>query len=85
MNVEQALLTLKRFEENALIEIDEAAGTVRAAYSKVESSRQARIYAEEALDAEPKKLEAGTSTSFVVLQLQRDLTRCPLRGNSSAR
>ncbi len=40
----------------------------------MDSSRQARIYAEEALEAEQKKLENGASTSFVVLSLQRDLT-----------
>jgi HAE1 family hydrophobic/amphiphilic exporter-1 len=40
----------------------------------VESTRKARIYADEALSAEQKKLESGKSTSFVVLQLQRDLT-----------
>ena len=39
-----------------------------------EATRQARLYAEAALDAEEKKLANGKSTSFVVLQLQRDLT-----------
>jgi outer membrane protein len=40
----------------------------------VEATRQARLYAEAALDAEQKKLENGKSTTFVVLQLQKDLT-----------
>jgi outer membrane protein len=40
----------------------------------VGATRQARLYAEAALDAEGKKLESGKSTSFQVLQLQRDLT-----------
>jgi outer membrane protein len=71
---EQLLLTQKKLEENALVDIDEAAGQVRSTFNQVESSKQARIYAEAALDAEQKKLEAGKSTSFVVLQLQRDLT-----------
>ena len=35
---------------------------------------EARTYAEAALDAEQKKLENGKSTSFLVLQAQRDLT-----------
>jgi len=47
---------------------------MKSSYITVESTRQARIYAEAALDAEQKKLEAGKSTSFIVLQLQRDLT-----------
>jgi outer membrane protein len=71
---DQLLLVQKRLEETALVEIDEAAGQIRATFNQVESTRQARIYAEAALDAEQKKLEAGKSTSFVVLQLQRDLT-----------
>jgi outer membrane protein TolC len=33
-----------------------------------------REYAEAALQAEQKKLESGKSTSFQVLQLQKDLT-----------
>jgi outer membrane protein len=74
INVDQALLKLKKSEETALVEIDESAGSLTAAYTTVQSSREARIYAEAALDAEQKKLEAGKSTSFVVLQLQRDLT-----------
>ena len=72
--VDQALLRLKKSEETALVEIDESAGSLKAAYITVASTREARIYAEAALDAEEKKLNAGKSTSFVVLQLQRDLT-----------
>lgn len=41
---------------------------------KVDSTRKARIFAEQALQAEQIKLEHGTSTSFVVLQLQSSLT-----------
>ena len=40
----------------------------------MDSTRQARLYAEEALQAEQTKLEHGKSTSFVVLQLQNNLT-----------
>jgi outer membrane protein TolC len=40
----------------------------------VDSTRQARLYAEAALDAEQKKLENGKSTSYLVMQFQRDLT-----------
>jgi len=40
----------------------------------VDATREARIYAEAALSAEQKKLESGKSTSFVVLQLTKDLT-----------
>ena len=71
---DQALLTLKKLEETILSQIDNDVSQVRTAFKSVDSSRQARIYAEEALEAEQKKLENGASTSFVVLSLQRDLT-----------
>jgi outer membrane protein TolC len=57
-----------------LQEIDIAVKEVISRYQTIESARQARIFAEEALDAEQKKLENGNSTSFNVLQFQRDLT-----------
>ena len=74
VTAQQLLLTLKKQEDTALVEIDEAVNKVRTSLDRIESSRQARIYAEQALDAEQKKLDSGRSTSFVVLQLQRDVT-----------
>ncbi|MGY8674098.1 MAG: TolC family protein, partial [Verrucomicrobiia bacterium] len=44
------------------------------AYQRITATRESRLYAEAALDAEEKKLINGKSTSFFVLQLQRDLT-----------
>ena len=41
---------------------------------QVNATRDARIYAEDALAAERKKLENGKSTSFIVLQLISNLT-----------
>jgi len=70
----QLLLTLKSLEQSILIQIDNAVKQVRNAFERVDATRQARVYAETALDAEQKKLESGKSTSFNVLQFQRDLT-----------
>ena len=72
-NQDQLVLTLKKKEQSAMVEIDEAMNLARSSFAKIASSRKARGYAEEALDAEQKKLAAGKSTSFVVLQLQREL------------
>jgi outer membrane protein len=74
LSVDQALLTLKSKEESILVQVDEDVNQLRTAWAQVSSSKAARIYAEDALDAEQKKLEAGKSTSFVVLQLQNELT-----------
>ena len=71
---EQLILQLKQVEQTIIVAIDNAVKTAQSNYEKVDATRQARIYAEAALDAEQKKLENGKSTSFVVLQLQRDLT-----------
>ena len=71
---EQLDLQLKQLVQNALISIEDAIATAHTSFQRVDATREARIYAEAALDAEQKKLESGKSTSFEVLRLQRDLT-----------
>lgn len=71
---DQLLLQLKKEEQDIMIAIDDAVKTAQTAFQSVDATHQARLYAEAALDAEQKKLENGKSTSFFVLQLQRDLT-----------
>lgn len=67
-------LALKKLEQDIMVEIDNAIKLAQANYERVGATRKAREYAEAALAAEQKKLESGKSTSFFVLQLQRDLT-----------
>ena len=74
VTMQQLLLTLKQFEQNAMVEIDNAMKQAQSAYESVNATRQARIYAEAALDAEQKKYAVGKSTTFIVLQLQNTLT-----------
>jgi outer membrane protein TolC len=57
-----------------MVDIDNAVGVARSDYESVQANRQARIYAEAALDAEQKKYAVGKSTTFTVLQLQNNLT-----------
>ena len=78
-NMQQLVLTLKQLEQNILIQIDNDIGTIKANYDQVQATRAAREYEEAALDAEQKKLESGKSTTYTVLQVQRDLTTA--RGN----
>jgi len=73
-SLEQLLLQLKKVEATVVLAIDNDVKTVRADLLKIDSTRQARQYAEDALQAEQTKLEHGKSTSFVVLQLQNNLT-----------
>jgi outer membrane protein len=75
---ERLLLSYKQTEQQIIVEIDNAVRAASTAYARIEATRQARLYADAALDAEEKKLVNGKSTSFFVLQLQRDLTAARL-------
>jgi outer membrane protein len=76
---QQVVLSLKRLEQNIMVTIDNDIQTIQANYDQVEATRAARQYAEAALAAEQLKLENGKSTTYTVLQMQRDLTSA--RGN----
>jgi outer membrane protein TolC len=70
----QLLLQAKKVEQTIVAAIDNDVKVIESDLLKVDSTRQARLYAEEALQAEQTKLDHGKSTSFVVLQLQNNLT-----------
>jgi outer membrane protein TolC len=70
----QSELFVQAKEQQIMATINDAISRARSSFDKVSATRQAREYAEMALDAEQKKLENGKSTSFFVLQFQRDLT-----------
>lgn len=72
---EQMVLSYKSLEQFAMMEINNAVTTLRSELQRVEATRQARAFAQEALNVEQKKLENGKSTSFFVLQYQNDLTQ----------
>jgi outer membrane protein TolC len=72
---EQLLLQLKKLEQNIMVQIDNAVKAAQTSYEQLEATRQAREFAQAALEAEQKKLENGKSTSYQVLLLQRDLTQ----------
>ncbi|MFM2294692.1 MAG: hypothetical protein RLZZ350_1105 [Verrucomicrobiota bacterium] len=74
LNVEQSLLSVKKKEQDIMVEIDNAIRAVQSTFERVSATHAAREFAEDALAAEQKKLENGKSTSFVVLQLQGNLT-----------
>jgi outer membrane protein TolC len=55
-------------------EVRMAARAVDTNRKRIETTRVARELAEERLEAEEKKFEVGMSTSFFIVQAQRDLT-----------
>ncbi len=73
-NLEQLLLKLKQLEQTVMVDIDNAVKQAESALESVDATKQARIYAEAALDSEEGKYQVGKSTTFTVLQLQNNLT-----------
>jgi len=66
---------LEQLHQTILVEVDQAIDQARADYQRISLTREARVYAEAAVDAEEKRLAAGTGTIFLVLEAQRELTR----------
>ena len=73
LDADQAVLSLKSLEQDIVVEVDDAVGHVETNLKSVEAARAATRLAQESLDAEKKKLLAGTSTTFLVLQAQSQL------------
>ncbi|MCK7476796.1 MAG: TolC family protein [Candidatus Moduliflexus flocculans] len=70
---DQAVLRHKDLEAQAMLEIEIAVRAVETDHQRTQAYRLARELAEEKLAAEEKKLEAGLSTNYTLLQQQRDL------------
>ncbi len=70
---DQANARLKSLEIGAVREIRQAAWRVEQNQQRIETTRLGRELAEQRLDAEQKRFEVGMSTSFLVIQAQRDL------------
>jgi len=73
-SLEQTLLQMKKTETTIVIAVDNDVKTIRSDWLRVDSTRKAREYAEDALNAGQTRLRAGSTTSFEVLQLQSNLT-----------
>ncbi|MCR4410692.1 MAG: TolC family protein [Candidatus Saccharicenans sp.] len=73
INLEQAMLSLKQKEQQALLEIKTALRDVEANLKRVQAYRVARELQEQKLAAEEEKLKVGQSTNYTVLMYQRDL------------
>ena len=67
-------LQLKQAEDGVLLQVADLANRVKTRYEQVDSTHQARVFAEAALAAEQKKLQNGFTTGFTVLQFQEILT-----------
>jgi outer membrane protein TolC len=71
----QAAERLKSAQAHAIQQIRDAGWKIDMNAKRIETTRAARELAEQRLDAEQKRLEVGMSTSFLVIQAQRDLAQ----------
>ena len=71
----QAQTQLKNQQLQVSTQVREAARQVQTNQKRVATTRAARSFAERRLEAEQRKFAAGTSTSFIVFQTQRDLSQ----------
>jgi outer membrane protein TolC len=70
----RAKLTAQGVEHQVMRDIEDAIRVAETSLQRVGTTRSATLFAQEALEGEQKKLDSGKTTTFVVLQLQRDLT-----------
>src|SRR5262245_2804395 len=71
----QAQTRLKNQQLQVSTQVRQQARNVQTNQQRVQSTRASRQLAEQRLEAEQRKFQAGTSTSFVVFQTQRDLSQ----------
>lgn len=84
----QSELFLAQLEQDIVVLLGRAAGQIETSQKRVEAARRARELGAETLAAELKKLRAGTSSTFVVLELQEslaDLETREFRAHTDAR
>lgn len=76
---QQAELQLEELEQRIVVLIGNAAGQIETAAQRVEATRLSRALEQQNLDAEMKKLRAGTGDTFFVLQQQEILASAEIR------
>jgi outer membrane protein TolC len=71
----QAEQRIKSAEGRVIQQVRDAAWKVDMNARRVDTTRAVREFVEQRLDAEQKRFEVGMSTSFLVIQAQRDLSQ----------
>ena len=71
----QAQERLKSAEARVIQQVRDAGWKIEMNAKRMQTTRAARVLAEQRLDSEQKRLDVGLSTSFLVIQAQRDLAQ----------
>jgi HAE1 family hydrophobic/amphiphilic exporter-1 len=75
LEVAQAEQRVKSAEARTIQQVRDAAWKVEMNAKRLDTTRVARALAEQRMNAEQKRYEVGMSTSFLVIQAQRDLAQ----------
>ncbi len=70
---EQSMASVRSLELSVVREVRDAALRLEQNRQRIETAKVGRELAEQRLDAEQRRFEVGMSTSFLVIQAQRDL------------
>jgi outer membrane protein TolC len=70
---EQATIAYQNFEQLTQVEVGVAVRRVQTDQKRIDAAEKNRILQEKKVEAEQKKFENGMSTSFQVLEFQKDL------------
>jgi outer membrane protein TolC len=76
---DQAEASLASLEQDIAVQVANAAGQIETTQKRIVAAQTAYDLGTQSLDAEEKKLKAGTSSTFVVLQFQETLTELESR------
>jgi outer membrane protein TolC len=79
LDVKRAELALEDFAQEVWRQLADARRALEVTRERVDASRHARDLASRSLEAEEKRLRAGTSTTFLVLEQQESLAEMELR------
>jgi outer membrane protein len=69
------LLQVRNLENQVLVEVRDAVRSIKTDEKRIEATRRARILAQEQLDGEVSRNEHGLSTTFRVLDVQKELVQ----------
>ncbi len=79
LELQRAELALEDFSQEISRQIADALQAIAVAEDRVRLTRETRALAAQSLEAEEKRLRAGTSTTFLVLEQQENLADAELR------
>jgi outer membrane protein TolC len=74
LQLRQSETSLQSLEQQIVVLVGNSAGQIETTRKRVEAAKVARELGQQALDAELKRLRAGTGSTFFVLQQQEILT-----------